>query len=412
VDSADHTTLVGYYTTYARYGSWTYYAWFANKYSSNGSSIWGSTYGSQPLQYNYPVDYAYAVTTGSSVVGGSVNNNGYTVGAVNSPYIVEFYDGHYVKPAPTYGFLNIGGSGTIGEQNLRITLKPGQGAFEIQTITINPVIGNYYPIGPLYGYGTKNYLNIIWNATYGNTLVGKISAACYLNCPLTITDISQCISPSIQSCQYTGAAGIGSCTITNPTYDYKNKNTVICSFRNPDNPSMTYKPYPNGTFMPISFSLRLPSVITFPIGTMNRLPFNILNLGLLEDSYNTLVASTNPSFFNSVDNPSSTSRALYNEQASAFPRLQFMSSSIPYTLTVQISSAADPSTCTVASDCSSLVYGSTPACVQGRCNYQVQIPVQATLASLPDFDWTGVVQILILSTVVLLVVSRKIKVFK
>lgn len=143
------------------------------------------------------------------------------------------------------------------------------------------------------------------------------------------------------------------------------------------------------------------------VGKPIDMPIYVQNLGLLPDSYNVTVVYSggglNPDVIR-IDNAVSQTGELDNlEIGKTSARLTLLSSTPgSITLRVYVMSITDSlynptSTCTADLECSYL--GSDYECMLGKCARYTDVILRAGMASLPDFGWFGLLQIILIASV-------------
>lgn len=299
-------------------------------------------------------------------------------------------------------------------------LLSGETTFEVLGIALSPLCD---PNDDFTGrcqflalYGDLSYLNVKWTAQYSDRTERDIKTECYLNCQNAGRDIdTNCLAykNSTNYCNYISKTGYGFCTIVNPNYLFKNQlNNVTCKFSDPSKPYVKYLPYPNRTFYPISFQVFTTQTESITVGQSFILGLNIRSIGLIFSNYTANVSvlpnlqGTIPAI---VENPvSNTSVLKYNEIGRLNPKITFLSAE-KANIKVLTRSNVDPITCIDDTDCTS--YGSGAQCIDIKCWKMNIVEIAAGTASLPDFNWTGLLQIMILSAITILIVGfkRKIK---
>jgi hypothetical protein len=180
-------------------------------------------------------------------------------------------------------------------------------------------------------------------------------------------------------------------------------NNVTCRFFDPSNPSLEYLPYPNRTFYSIKFET-LVSPVTITVGEFFTLPINVQNFGLLKSSFTTNISFI-PSPFSPpvvIENPvSSTEEIYYSQIASTFPRIVFLATGNA-NFEIYSKSNIEPvsnfnTACNNNADCPDFA----PYCINNRCWAKQMITISAGKKSLPEFDFSGIIFILLIATVLL-----------
>jgi hypothetical protein len=260
--------------------------------------------------------------------------------------------------------------------NAQTVLEPGEKVFTVKSMIISALQlqGNYSTTG-------SYYLNIYWNSYY-IVGTGDIGAICYLNCNPKTADCS-----SAKNCSYLGPTGNAVCTIINPSYNFYGDNIVICKFYDPATPDIPYEPYPNKPFRPVAFSVWLFGV-TSTIGKEFSLQTNVKNTGLFDDRYNVTVSTPTPNIL-AIQNPEAFVGPLKGdsylnvpETGASYTRLTVLTDEPCVCITVNSTVKADiPGSYNMDST------GCPANCVK----------IKSKLASLPDFGFLGILQIILLA---------------
>jgi hypothetical protein len=287
----------------------------------------------------------------------------------------------------------------------QITLLPGETTFRVGSIFLKqlPPEEDYTGTAQFLGLtGDLNYLNIRWDAYYYTGEEKDVGVWCYLNCPNPLSPIdSNCVG--YQNCTYFGPTGKHSCSISLPRYNFTNINNVACRFYDPSNPSIEYLPYPNRTFYSIKFEVSSPAV-TISVGEPFTLVINVKNVAFLKSSFTTNI-SFNPSAFSPpvlIENPfSSTEEVSYSQIASSFPRITFLATGNA-NFEIYSKSNIEPvqnfnTACNSDTDCPAFA----PHCINNRCWAKQMVTISAGKKSLPEFDFLGIIFILLIATVLL-----------
>jgi hypothetical protein len=187
-------------------------------------------------------------------------------------------------------------------------------------------------------------------------------------------------------------------------------NNVTCKFYDPSRSDIKYLPYPNRTFYPTGFQVFTTQSGSITVGQQFILGLNIKSVGLIFTNY-TANVSVLPNLQGVipaiVENPvSNTTELKYNEIGKLTPKITFFSAE-KANVKVLTRSNVDPFTCTDNTDCTS--YGSGAECIDDKCWKMNVVSITASTNSLPDFNWTGLLQIMILSAIILIVSRSKFK---
>lgn len=290
-------------------------------------------------------------------------------------------------------------------------LLPGETTFEILTINLTQLCS---PDDDFTGtcqnlalYGDLSYLNIKWNAYFSDGIDREIGVECYLNCPNPGENITNnCLAYKISRnyCSYKSLTGYGICTIVNPNYLFKNQiNNVTCRFYDPSRPNTEYLPYPNRTFYPTKFDVFTSLNATVTVGESFVLELKIRNLGLIVSNFTSNVSALNKQDLVIIENPiTQTGQLKYNQIGKLYPKITFLSAE-KINFKVLTKSNIEPVTCSINEDCS---YHNPGECVNGRCWKKNVVEVDASMLSLPEFGWNGLLQIIILSSIVILFIGK------
>jgi hypothetical protein len=254
--------------------------------------------------------------------------------------------------------------------------------FFLEAIFIGPVDeeGNLLQFS-----GTLDYLNVFWNAYYSGGTERDIGVSCYLDCNPEIQDCS-----SANNCTYIGPVGKRSCTIVNPLYNFGGSNTVFCKIYDPLAPDTTFG-YTNRSFSSIDFDVFTPSDLRAIVGEEIDLRVIVKNFGLLVDSY--VVNVTSPSPLISIHpstavttiGPLTGDYMLVSESGYTLAKLIPLSSIGTATLRIAVNSTTVP-----------------------FIGIERWLTIKSGTASLSEFDVFGVVQIIILATLVLVFIQKKV----
>jgi len=168
-------------------------------------------------------------------------------------------------------------------------------------------------------------------------------------------------------------------------------------------------------FYPVNYKF-WTNPISISIGNPIDLPIYVQNLGMLPDTYNVTVAysgqTANPSRIAIGNSPSQTELLYTNQIGKTTARLQLISAtSSSITLGIYVMSNTDAtnntiSTCTVGptgdSICKSYLGNTSVTCFSGKCVKYTEIIVGTGMASLPDFGWLGLLQIILFASFLVL----------
>ena len=134
-------------------------------------------------------------------------------------------------------------------------------------------------------------------------------------------------------------------------------------------------------FWSIKFDAWVGEPSTATVGKTVNLPVYVKNNGLLEDSYSVNITSDSANVF--IENPSFTIGPVkYGEVKSLYSKMTFLVAA-DSSITITVSSTISPST-----------------------SWSKTLKIKSGIASLPEFDFFGVVQIMIM-VFVLLLISKK-----
>jgi len=352
--------------------------------------------------------------------------------AYGSAYLVTgrstFYDQiiirKYVSPEPR---------ATLESPLDYFVLTSGETNFTVMSIIIFPIEvdereGDYggnpnysqtllTPQHPLGLRGDTNFLQIKWDSRWPDESLKNQGVRCYLNCPNPGDNIEvNCVS--YDKCEYIGPPGKHSCIIQNPDYLFKEINNITCKFFDPSNPQVYYAPYPNRSFFIIDYQNLAPSSLSLTLGEPYRFVINIKNLGLIPTSFfvnfTDIQNPINPVPLFIEGRQTTTEKVSYGKVVSATPQITFFSTGTANFRT-DVKSTLEPTqtystSCSVVADCpSNLDLGDGVFCLSdNRCWQRKNTSIMAGLKSLSEFDAFGIIQIILLSTILFLL-SLKIK---
>ena len=240
-----------------------------------------------------------------------------------------------------------------------------------------------YPFSTTFFYsGDLNYLNSFWTAEYQSRSCYPdrlLAVECYLN-----DDYANPCLPYPAKV----SPGEGTCSVPGPAYDYGNSHTgrdndLSCMFYDPEHPWLLS--WTNRTFKPIAFDAFVSPVAT-TIGKTFNLPVQVKNLGLLTDNYTVDVVPNRPDLVWVDPSTNSITKVETNQTGVTYFRLIILTTSVPLQLSV-----------TVTSDISGISYTLPP------------ILIKTGMSSLPDFGLLGIIQIIVISSIVFAIVKFKIK---
>ena len=159
-------------------------------------------------------------------------------------------------------------------------------------------------------------------------------------------------------------------------------------------------------FYPVKYKF-WTNKVSATVGTPVDMPIYVQNLGLLADNYTVSVVypgeDLNPGTIK-IENPvSQTEEATIYQTVKTTAKLT-LSSATTDSITIRIyvmsntDAAYNPaSTCVSSSECSYL--GDNYYCLSGKCAKYIETIVRAGMASLPDFTWLGLLQIILLASI-------------
>jgi len=256
-------------------------------------------------------------------------------------------------------------------------LKPGYTTFSVDSIGLT---GRGIELQAAFTQTGSSYLNVYWNSYFIGGSNASIGATCYLNC-MAEQDCS-----SAQQCSQTGL-GPAVCTILNPVYKFTEINNVSCRFFNSQYPLIVYKPYPYRTFYPIKFDV-FYSPLTTTVGERSKLQVNVKNTGLFKDNYTVKVAGFSPAGTLEIDpSPIPPIGPLTGDSYESTTQTGFTS------INLRVVIAQDANICFTVNSTSKPGVNSFYGCAQ----------VKSSFASLSDFNFLGVVWIMILSSALILI---------
>jgi hypothetical protein len=292
----------------------------------------------------------------------------------------------------------------------QVALQPAEVNFTVTTIILEPLATteDFTGTSQILGLqGDLNYLNIRWNARYYTEEERDIGVWCYLNCPNVSSPI-QVNCKDYQNCTYLGPTGEHSCSISFPNYLFTQINNVTCKFYDPENPEIEYLPYPNRTFYPIKFDLSAePATIT--LGEPFTLSINVKSFGLLISNFtvNTSLIPSPEAPPVIIENPlASTESIVYGQTGSVFPKITFLATG-KATFEIYSKSNIEPvpnfdTSCNLREDCQFFDLGYGYDCIDQRCWARYELQINAGKKSLSEFEIFGFIQILLITTILLI----------
>jgi hypothetical protein len=232
----------------------------------------------------------------------------------------------------------------------------------------------------IYVSATDKSLTIDWNVTYNPPVKRNVSVECVLNCDLQSEDCS-----AAEAClpypSTLPAGQFGGCAVANPTFlpkkIYGNDEFFTCKMYDPVYPQYTF--YQKVVYSSLDFSFAV-SGVSASVGDSFNLPIEITNRGLVSDTYHvTAVPLAGSAPYVSIDNGDVyTEVATKNETVVAYPKVTMLVAT-PIHLGITITSVRDP-----------------------RLSEYREIQLNGAVASMPDISLAGIVQIIFLTTVLLL----------
>ncbi|GEM_PF-4891187 len=286
--------------------------------------------------------------------------------------------------------------------NSQIELPQANITFFIQSIIIDGAIPEEGElVGILKLKGDLSNLRIRWNAWYWTNETKNIGVICYLNCPnpgnpedpdgWNITKYCA----GYQNCSYLGAPGNNSCNIPNPQYNFIASNNVTCKFYDPAYEEFYGPPYPTTVFAPTNYTITV-SPITVSVGKTVALPIKIKSTGLIPDNLNVSIASIINSQYVLIEGTNFLSdRVYWNKTIILYPKVTFLQTG-NFKVQINATSTATLVRCTDSVNCSYL--GDNNLCWNGRCGKTLIIDVSVGSVSLPEFGIVGIVQIILIAT--------------
>lgn len=200
----------------------------------------------------------------------------------------------------------------------------------------------------------------------------------------------ECTLNGVQECNpfpYSGSSGYGSCVIENPDYDMTPdpggelrtvQNDIYCKVYDQLYPGLYSET--TKTFYPISFQVSMPSSISSTVGEAVNFVVTIKNNGTLSDSYKVEISSSNPDRL-VVENGEQTTKELAKNGIHQVYSEMTMLTTQSANANIEISSELSEA--------------------YSKISFEGQLNVKGGVVSLPDFDVFGILQIMLLSSLVL-----------
>jgi len=290
----------------------------------------------------------------------------------------------------------------------QISLVPASTTFFVLTIELYPVddyTGSKQYIGLL---GSKDRIDILWNAKYNPEILDPINVTCWLNCKDKV-DITKCYG--LQNCSFQGSRGPASCTIFSPKYDYFSINNITCRFFDPNIPELEYKlidgTYPQRVFYPIKYSVSVSGGI-YQVGRTIDLPITFVSYSFLNGNYTGLAYVQQQSFI-AIDNTYNTTKILkYSQIDTVYPKITVIYSSGKSILYINTTANELPS-CNSINDCPDIATQGhqLKSCINGKCWYIFTTEIGSAYLSLPEYSIKELILVLIISVVIFVLILRR-----
>jgi hypothetical protein len=160
-------------------------------------------------------------------------------------------------------------------------------------------------------------------------------------------------------------------------------------------------------FYPVKYNF-WSSPLSLTVNSQADMPIYVQNLGLLQDKYNVTVVlqGPNPNVISVDNSPGQTEQLSIFQIGQTTAKLTLQSASGgSITLRVYVMSNNDAncnpvSACTIQSECSYLE--GKFDCFSGKCAKYTELVVRTGMASLPDFGWFGLLQIILIASILVL----------
>ena len=162
---------------------------------------------------------------------------------------------------------------------------------------IPPSIANQPPFVSIFEFsGEVSIFTAAWETFYpDNDPEREMNVKCGLNCD---PELENCGEVTGKGClpydapQGLGGTKKGSCGVPSPAYDFTTTNKITCLFYDPVDPSL--KTRENRDFIPIDFQIASTSKIITTVGKKAELKVDVVNTGILPDSYTITLAADRP----------------------------------------------------------------------------------------------------------------------
>ncbi|MDI6798537.1 MAG: hypothetical protein QMD12_00860 [Candidatus Aenigmarchaeota archaeon] len=166
------------------------------------------------------------------------------------------------------------------------------------------------------------------------------------------------------------------CTVSSPPYDFGScdnpegkENTASCKFYDPAHPWLFS--WRNETFIPVAFEVTVLPPITLTVGQPFSLPITVKNRGLITDNYTVVVSSNSHLLLVEAGNTTIVSLK-YGESGETYARINILAA-VSASIDINITSAV--------------------SCL----NKKITIVIEGGMMSLSEFDFIGVVQIILIA---------------
>ncbi len=223
-----------------------------------------------------------------------------------------------------------------------------------------------------------------WEAFYPTLTSRDMKAKCALNCnPST----QNCAGALGQSCEpYDQSLGTnqlkkGSCSVSNPYYNFAQTNKIICLFYDPNDLSLNA--VVNHDFIPLDFDIRSTSRISSSVGSVIDLRVDVNNKGLLGDAYTVTLAASDPTAVDITPQSRNTGKIPSKQLGSVTSSIRPLVDKTNL-ITVTVTSDTQPSMSKV-----------------------FQVELNPSLFVLPEFGLVGFLQIVIIAAIVYFLLVNK-----
>lgn len=302
-----------------------------------------------------------------------------------------------------------------------IDLNPGDADFEVRPIALidtpfdeGDYCGNPSEPGTLNRKlglrATPGFLNIRWIAEDPAGIERNLGVDCWLvGSSCTVPAAVFVETPSVCSnemCSFRGPTGEHACSIVDPDYEFNGENRVICRFFDLGDTTKTLES-PDRKFKTADYVITVPP-IAVTVGDDVRFPINVKSFGILPSFFtNNLTVLGNDGSVIVENGYKDTNKVTCGGITETIPLLKFLIAK-NVVISILVHSSADEFSCSTSSQCAYLDNSPfTGVCQQNKCWSRSDIPINAAVTSLSEYNILGFVAIIVAAFAIILFSQRK-----